>query len=119
MSKGGVFLFHPGKVLKVLKNNDKTVFGADQTIMATISMWDENLLTVGVEPGLGEKIREGDVVLIDYGPKYQTIPVPRQIIVKILRGETAKKVWKHYEEKNQTRKSLVEESPIVPNHNVR
>lgn len=112
-------LYHPGKVLKVLKNNEKTVLGSDHAIFATVLMWDENLLTVTAEAGLGEKLKEGDVVFIDYDPKYPTLPVPRQVIVKILRGETAKKIWKEYETKNNKRKLDMEGSVPVPNHTIR
>src|SRR3989344_2557178 len=90
-------MFHPGKVLTVLRNDDKGV-------QAVVLMWDDNLLTVEVEPVLADKIKDNDVVLLDYSPKYQTIPVPKQVVVKILRGDVAKKVWNDYAEKVKKRK---------------
>ena len=87
-------MFHPGKVLKVFKNDEKSVLGFDQSVLATVSMWDDNLLTIGVEHGLDTKLKEGDIVLVDYSPQYPTLPVPRQVIVKIVRGETGKTLLK-------------------------
>lgn len=101
-------MFHPGKVLAVLKSDEKSVIGVDQSVQVLVSMWDENLLTVEIEPSIASKVRENDIVLIDYSPKYTTIPVPRQVAVKILRGEIAKKIWSEYTQKNQKRKSETE-----------
>lgn len=112
-------MFHPGKVLKVLKNNEKTVLGFDSSILAMVQMWDENLLTVVCEMGLGEKLKESDIVLIDYDPKYSSLPVPRQVIVKIVRGDLAKFVWKEYELRNEKRKSEMNEPAPVPSHTIR
>ena len=97
-------MFHPGRVVAVLRGDDKSIIGADKSVQAVISMWDDNLLTCEVDAGISEKIKETDIVLVDYSPKYQTIPVPRQIIVKILRGEIAKKVWAEYLDRVKKRK---------------
>ena len=107
-------MFHPGKVLSVLRVNDKTVFGSDKSVQAVVSMWDDNLLTAEVEPGLGSVIREGDVVLLDYSPKYSTIPVPKQLVVKILRMDAAKTVWSAYQDKVSRRKSEAEAMDSSP-----
>ncbi|MDD5162697.1 MAG: hypothetical protein PHD95_00650 [Candidatus ainarchaeum sp.] len=97
-------MFHIGKVVKVFKSADKDVIGVDSSIQALTLMWDENLVTVSVKEGLGEKIKDGDIVLIDYSPTSPNIPVPKQIAIKILRGETGKKAWKEYEEFNAAKK---------------
>ena len=68
-------------------------------------MWDENLITVEVESILGDKIKEGDVVLVDYSPRYQTIPVPKQTIVKILRGDAGKKIFSEYVDRMKQKKA--------------
>jgi hypothetical protein len=97
-------MFHVGKVIKVFKSNENDVIGVDSSIQAMTLMWDENLVTVSVKESLGEKIKENDIVLIDYSPSGQNLPVPKQIIIKILRGETGKKTWKEYEEFNASKK---------------
>lgn len=112
-------MFHPGKVLRVFRNDEKTVFGFDQSVLAMVTMWDDNLLTVGVEHGLSAKLKEGDVVLLDYSPQHPTLPVPRQVIVKVLRGETGKTVWKEYEERHKKRNIEAEEPMQIPGHTVR
>jgi len=89
----------------VIRSDDKTVLGVDKSVQAMVSMWDENLLCVEVETAIADKVKEGDVVLIDYSPKYSTIPVPRQVAVKILRGETGKRVWGEYSERHAKRKT--------------
>ena len=112
-------MFHPGRVLMVFENDSKQVFGYDKSAQALVHMWDENLLVVGVETGLNQHIRENDVVLVDYSPVSQNLPMPRQVIVKVLRGDTAKKLWKQFEENHKKRRLDVEESPSAPNQNVR
>ncbi|MDO8625825.1 MAG: hypothetical protein Q7R47_07095 [Candidatus Diapherotrites archaeon] len=105
-------MFHPAKVSQVLRIDDKTVFGTDKSVQAVLFMWDDNLVTVDVEPQLGEKIREGDIVLVDYSPKYSTIPVPKQSVVKLLRGAAAKQLWNSYQERNKKRKPEVPEEEM-------
>ncbi|HLD59178.1 MAG TPA: hypothetical protein VI977_06130 [archaeon] len=91
-------MFHVGKVLKVFKGADKEIIGSDSSVQAMVMMWDENLLTIAVKPGIAPFLKENDIVVIDYSPSSPNIPVPRQVAMKILRGETAKKTWKEYEE---------------------
>jgi hypothetical protein len=114
-----LFLFHPGKVLKVFKNDEKNVLGFDQSVLVMLEMWDDNLLTVAVQHGLENRVKEADIVLLDYTPEYPTLPVPRQIVVKILRGETGKAIWKEYVEKNRKNKADTDVSSPMPVHNVR
>lgn len=97
-------MFHVGKVLRVFRANDKEVISNDSSVQAMLMMWDENILTVSVRQGIGDKIKENDIVLVDYSPSSPNIPVPKQIIVKILRGETAKKTWKEYESFNDSKR---------------
>lgn len=118
--KGGFLgLFHPGKILKVFRNDDKTVFGFDQSVLAMVLMWDENLLTASVAPGLETRLKEGDVVLLDYSPEHPTLPMPRQLVVKVLRGDLAKTVWKEYDDQHKKRKPEIEPAFSVEGHPVR
>ncbi len=103
-------MFHPGRVVAVFRVDDKTVLGVDKSVQAMVAMWDDNLLTVEVEAQIADKIKESDVVLLDYSPKYTTIPVPKQTIVKILRGEAAKKIWSEYSERLTKRKAEAQEA---------
>lgn len=98
-------MFHVGKVLKVFGSDEKTAIGHDKSVQVLLEMWDENLLIVGCEDGLGEKIKEADVVLVDYTPLNVNAPVPRQIIVKLLRGELGKKTWERFGTYNEKRRA--------------
>jgi hypothetical protein len=98
-------MYHPGKVIAVLSSTDKSVLSSDATTQATLQMWDENVLTMIVAQKLASKIREGDIVLADYRPqKGLSVPVPSNIVVKILRGKAGDKVWHEYREVYDKRK---------------
>ncbi len=111
-------MFHLGKVLHLFKPGQKEIISSDSSVQATVLMWDENMLTIGVESSISEKIKENDIVLVDYNPLYSTIPVPKQVIVKIVRGELAKKIWKEYEDYHKQKKAEAE-PPAAQNYNVR
>lgn len=98
-------MYHPGKVIAVISPSDKGVLSSDSSVQATMKMWDDNVLTMLSEPKIARKIREGDIVLCDYRPERKmTVPVARNIIVKILRGRIADKVWREYREVQEKRK---------------
>ncbi len=92
-------MHHPGKVLKVFSPSNSNVISSDSNTQAMLSMWDENLITTGVHQSLESKIKEGDIVLVDYEPVSSTVPIPKLLITKILRGETATETWRAYGEK--------------------
>lgn len=92
-------MYHPGKIIAVLSPKDKGIASSDSSVQATLRMWDENVLTMLVEPRIAAKAREGDMVLCDYRPeKGMSVPVPRNVVVKIIRGKAADKVWHEYRE---------------------
>ena len=98
-------MYHPGKVIAVLSPKDKGISSTDSTVQATLKMWDENVLTMLVAPNLALKIREGDIVLVDYRPeKGMQVPVPRNVVVKILKGKSADKMWHEYREVYEKKK---------------
>jgi len=100
-----IFVYHPGKVIAVLSPKDKGVLSADASVQATMKMWDDNVLTMLVAPKLAGRIRAGDVVLCDYRPeKGLSVPVPRNVIVKILKGKSAEKMWEEYREVHEKKK---------------
>ena len=86
-------MFHLGRVIRVFREDNKDVIGADNTVQAMVDMWDENTFTFMVHPMLNNKIKAHDIVLVEYdfmGGNRQ----PRQTIVKILRGKAAEDSWK-------------------------
>lgn len=101
----GAAMYHPGKVAVVLSATDGSVASSDSTTQAVLRMWDDNVLTMMVAPKIAGKIREGDIVLADYRPaKGLSVPVPMNVVVKILRGKVAEKVWHEYREVHEKRK---------------
>lgn len=93
-----IFMYHPGKVITLIGPKDGQVASSDQSTQATLRMWDENLLTLLVDAKLAPKMREGDLVLVDYRPiPGMRVPAPRQIVTKILRGPKAEAVWREYQ----------------------
>lgn len=99
-------MYHPGKVLEVIANDGKEVIASDSTVQATLRMWDENILTLEVSPKIAAKIKAGQTVLVDYRPdKSREAPVPNHIVVAILAGKKALKVWESYREMFEKRKA--------------
>jgi hypothetical protein len=102
---GVMFMYHPGKVIAVLSARAKGVISSDTSVQATMRMWDDNVLTMLVEPKIAQAIKAGDIVLADYRPeKGMSVPVPRNVVVKILRGPSAEKMWQTYREVHEKRK---------------
>ncbi len=98
-------MYHPGKVIAVLSPRDKGVSASDSSVQAVLRMWDDNVLTMLVEPKIAPKVREGDIVLADYRPeKGMSVPVPRHAVVKVLRGKAADKMWREYREVHEKRR---------------
>jgi hypothetical protein len=90
-------MYHPGKVIDIFHNNDKNIHAVDSTVQAMLEMWDENLITVLVDPVLNTKVSKDDVVLVDYRP-FENKAVPKMIVTKILKGSKAKQTWKIYKD---------------------
>lgn len=89
-------MYHIGKVVEVFIGDDKSVFGFDNSAQALLDMWDENMITVAIDSHITKSIKKDDIVLVDYTP-VQT-GQPRMVIVKILRGDVAKRTWKQYKD---------------------
>ena len=105
--------YHPAKVIEVYNPKDKEVIGSDETVQATLEMWDENIFTFLVSPKLANRIKKEDVVLVDYKIRPSSkIPVPPQIIIKILKGQKAKQIWQRY--KNYYKKKKPKKHKEVP-----
>lgn len=101
-------MYHPGKVIEIFSSKDKNIKSADTSTQALLEMWDENMITLLVEPPIGKDIKKGDIVLVDYRPM-PTSPAPRLTVTKILRGNAAKETWNVY--KDHFRKQKVK--PVI------
>lgn len=88
-------MYHIGRVVEVFTGDDKNTVTFDNTIQAMLDMWDENLITVGVDSHLSKAIKKDDIVLVDYTT---TQTGPRMVVVKVLKGELARRSWKQYKD---------------------
>lgn len=109
-------MYHPGKVVEVLRPADKDVLAADGNVQAVLQMWDDEVLTFLVPPKLAGKIKAGQTALVDYGlDDSHKFPAPSHTVVKILAGPKAENVWKTYKELLARRKRQSEErQPAAP-----
>ena len=98
-------MYHPGRVLEVFSTKDKNIYATDESTQAMLEMWDDNLITVLVEPQLDGKLKKDSIVLVDYRPM-QDKAVPRMTVVKILRGEVAKATWSKYKDHHKKRNAV-------------
>jgi hypothetical protein len=94
-------LHHPGEIIAIFKPSDKNVKSADNDTIATVKMWDDNVLTLVVDSKISTDIKEGDKVLVDYRPhnigsNQKPAIVQKQLISKIIKGDRAEAVWKEY-----------------------
>lgn len=88
-------MYHIGEVIEVF-GKSKNIFGSDKTTQVLLNMWDENILTLLIEESLVSKVKNGDVVLVDYRPISAQNNSPRMIVVKILKGDVGRKAWRTY-----------------------
>ena len=88
-------MFHPGVVIEIFKKS-KDIKSVDNSIQVTLEMWDENILTFNVTTTLAKDIKENDIVLVDYSPISEKIPIPKHKVVKILKGKKGVKMWNKY-----------------------
>jgi hypothetical protein len=86
-------MYHVGRVVEIFSSDDKNIVSFDSSVQVFLDMWDENMMSVAVDSHLSKSIKKDDIVLVDYTPAQTG---PRMIVVKILRGELAKRTWKHY-----------------------
>ncbi|MCX8197289.1 MAG: hypothetical protein N3G80_03175 [Candidatus Micrarchaeota archaeon] len=98
-------MFHPGKVIAVLSYSEKGIISSDKSVQVTMRMWDDNILTMDVAPKIAKQVREGDIVLCDYRPlRGLSVPVPRNLVIKILRSKSAERMWQEYREAYEKKK---------------
>ncbi|MBU5537117.1 MAG: hypothetical protein QW818_00605 [Candidatus Aenigmatarchaeota archaeon] len=101
-------IHHPGEVIEVFRPEDKDVKSADNETLATVKMWDENVLTLVVDPKIARDIQVGDKVLVDYRPvSLGSMVSPKQLVTKIIDKERAERIWKEYKEYYQRQRKII------------
>ena len=101
-------MFHIGKVEKVVLAKGKNVVSSDTSIQAMVKMWDDNLLILQVDKKIAGQLKENDYVLADYTPVAPDSPHRKMVIMKIVRGELAKSIWKGFEKEFEKKKQKPE-----------
>ncbi len=94
-------IHHPGEVLEIIRPGDSDIKSADEDTLATLRMWDDNILTLVVDPKISSNVSIGNKVLVDYRPvelpTNANMPViAKQRISKVLKGKRAETIWKEY-----------------------
>ena len=89
-------MYHIGKILEVWSN--KTAKG-DETVQATLEMWDENVITLKADTKISKQMKTGDFVLVDYSPVIiGATAAPKQLITKVLETKAGDRTWGTYKE---------------------
>lgn len=104
-------MFHIGKAEKIILSKSKGVISSDNTVQAMVRMWDDNLLLLEVDGKIGKELKEGDYIIADYRPITDNSPNRKMKIVKIVRGDLGRSIWKQFEKEHEKRKLKAESSP--------
>ena len=88
-------MYHVGRVVELFSSEDKNVVAWDNSTQALLDMWDENLITLAIDPHISRHVKKNDILLVDYS---QTRTGPKMLAVKVLRGDVAKKTWDKYKQ---------------------
>jgi hypothetical protein len=113
-------VYHPGKVLKVFPAETR-----EGDTAATIRFWDGNLHTVRVSKAISDKLKENNMVLVDYYPISERLNRPKMVAVSIVKKEDEDDLWNHYQsflrmkrKAIQAAKQQVQGAQIPPRSNV-
>ncbi len=113
-------IYHIGRVIEIFSNKDKKIISADTDVQATLEMWDDNILTFRVAPKISNVIKNNDIVLVDYRPTSTKNPIPKNLIVKIIKDDKGERVWKAYRQSFQKRsgnkRPVTQVSPARPEY---
>lgn len=116
----GVPQHHPGKIMDIYTDTDKSVVSSDTSIQAMVKMWDGHTLVINVDPKLKGKIKLGDIILVDYYPSTSfRNPIPKIMATKILRGDKAERIveqYKSYLKQTQKMGKRYHEGPVEKPH---
>ncbi len=91
-------MYHPGKVVEVYTPKNKNIKSSDTAVQTMLEMWDDNVITVGVERRLISTIQKDDIVLVDY-------TTPKLKVIKVLRDTVGKSTWRKYRDQFEKRKT--------------
>jgi len=106
-------MYHPGKVIGIFRSKEKDVKSSDESTQALIEMWDTNIFTLTVEPKIATALKEKDIVLVDYSPVSEKVPVSKQVITKIIYKKKAKMIWDEYKDyARQKKKQAITKAPV-------
>ena len=95
-------MYHIGKILEVWAG--KAAKG-EESVQATLEMWDENVITLKAESKISKAIKPGDFVLVDYTPvMIGASALPKQLITKVLEPKAGEKTWQTYKEFHKKQK---------------
>ena len=111
-------MFHIARVLKVFKSTDKEIVSSDSSTQAIVRMWDQNQFTFLVDASLSSEVKEGSVVLVDYTPQTGQAPIPKNTVVKVLKGELGKKSWELFQQYDVERRKRQGDSEEAPPRNL-
>ena len=110
-------IFHPGKVLDVYFDGKRFLKGRSKKdfseVHALVEMWDENIFFLKVSPVIAGKIKKDDIVLVDYAPISDKIPIPKQLICKILSISQGNFLWQTFKDKFKKKKKEKSGSKII------
>lgn len=101
-------MYHPGKILEVFNPKDKSIKCSEETTQAVIEMWDDNMFTFLVAENIANKIKEGDIALVDYRITSERVPIARQVIIKILEKDKGKRVWEKYKDYHNKKQEQIQ-----------
>ncbi len=106
-------MYHVGKVVEIFHSDDKNIVSFENNTQALLDMWDENLITLGIDPHISKQVKKNDILLVDYN---QTRTGPKMVAVKVLRGDIAKKTWdrykQHFEKLRNTKGATAKQSYV-------
>ena len=98
-------MYHPGKVIEVLRSGEKDIKSSDASTQACVRMWDDNILTLLVAPKIADLIKPNQTILVDYRPSPEhRQAVPNHTIVKIIDGKKGEAVWIAYRDMHDRQK---------------
>jgi UDP-N-acetyl-D-mannosaminuronic acid transferase (WecB/TagA/CpsF family) len=95
-------MYHIGKVLEVWSGKETK---GDESVQATLEMWDENVITLRADAKISKQLKQSDFVLVDYTPvMVGASATPRQLIVKILGTKAGERAWQVYKDFHKKQK---------------
>ncbi|MEW6722446.1 MAG: hypothetical protein AB1324_04235 [Candidatus Micrarchaeota archaeon] len=96
-------------VSQIISPGKNGVLSADASVQALVTMWDRNLLILGVERRLAKAIKNGDYVLVDYRPVSPQSRQRKLSVMKILPPSEGSKIWGAFQDELERRKAVFQQ----------